>query len=43
MSEAALIVEEMRERYLDTREPGLHEPTPGFVAPTLDELVAAPL
>ena len=41
MSEAALIVEEMRERYLDTRGPGLHEPTPGFVAPTLDELVAA--
>jgi hypothetical protein len=41
MSEAALIVEEIRERYLDTRGPGMHEPTPGFVAPTLDELVAA--
>jgi hypothetical protein len=41
MSEAALIVEEIRERYLHTRGPGMHEPTPGFVAPTLDELVAA--
>jgi hypothetical protein len=41
MSEPALIVEEIRERYLDTRGPGMHEPTPGFVAPTLDELVAA--
>jgi hypothetical protein len=41
MNEEILIVEEIRERYLDTRGLGLHEPTPGFVAPTLEELVAA--
>jgi hypothetical protein len=41
MSEEALIVEEIRERYLDARGPGLHEPTPDVVAPTLDELVAS--
>jgi hypothetical protein len=41
MNEEVLIVEEIRERYLDTRGPGLHQPTPGFVAPTLEELVAA--
>jgi hypothetical protein len=41
MSEDPPVVEEIRERYLDARGPGMHEPTPGFVAPTLDELVAA--
>jgi hypothetical protein len=41
MSEEAPAVEEIRERYLDAREPEMHEPTAGFVAPTLEELVAA--
>jgi hypothetical protein len=41
MSAEALVVEEIRERYLDARGPGLHEPTPDVVAPTLDELVAS--
>jgi hypothetical protein len=41
MSEEAPTVEEISERYLDAREPEMHEPTPGFVAPTLEELVDA--
>jgi hypothetical protein len=41
MIEEAPTVEEIRERYLAAREPEMHEPTPGFVAPTLEELEAA--
>ncbi len=40
MSEEAPTVEEILERYMDAREPEIHEPTAGFVAPTLDELEA---
>jgi hypothetical protein len=40
MSEEAPALDVIRERYMDAREPEMHEPTPGFIAPTLDELVA---
>jgi hypothetical protein len=40
MSEAPT-VEEIRERYLAAREPEMHEATPGFVAPPLEELAAS--